>query len=121
MLYLMNSFKLKVYKVKVFVWCLIWGRTLTIDRLRRLGKMMPNRCSLCCKEEESITHLLLTCSFTKTVWEAFLNEVVTDGRTRYANGEVQECLKKWSTLNSSRWGEAVWKHTPYAILWAVWK
>ncbi|KAF5191555.1 hypothetical protein FRX31_018856 [Thalictrum thalictroides] len=26
--------------IQVFMWCLVWGRTLTTDRLRRLGLQM---------------------------------------------------------------------------------
>ncbi|KAF5185846.1 hypothetical protein FRX31_024566 [Thalictrum thalictroides] len=109
------------YKVKVFMWCLIWGRLLTTDRLRRLGMIIPNRCTLCKIEEETVEHLFQTCSFTKLVWEAFLNGVGMDGSRYQVTGEIQQWLQGWPKLNSSRWGTVVWQLTPYAVLWTVWK
>ncbi|KAF5203824.1 Reverse transcriptase zinc-binding domain [Thalictrum thalictroides] len=109
------------YKIKVFIWCLIWGRLLTVDRLRRLGTPIPNRCSLCQREEETIDHLFQTCSFTKTVWEALLDGVDDTWGSNQVHGETKIWLQGWPKLNSNRWGTTVWKLTPYAVLWAVWK
>ncbi|RVX10825.1 hypothetical protein CK203_018356 [Vitis vinifera] len=41
-------------KASFFGWEAAWSRLLTIDRLRRSGWSIPNRCYLCKNEEETI-------------------------------------------------------------------
>ncbi|KAF5183441.1 hypothetical protein FRX31_026972 [Thalictrum thalictroides] len=76
---------------------------------------------LCQREEETIDHLFQTCSFTKTVWEALLDGVDVTWSSNHVHGETKIWLQGWPKLNSNRWGVTVWKLTPYAVLWAVWK
>lgn len=39
----------------------VWVWVLTINNLRRQGKIMVNQCFLCKGEEETVNHLLLHC------------------------------------------------------------
>ncbi|KAF5175554.1 Reverse transcriptase zinc-binding domain [Thalictrum thalictroides] len=59
--------------VKFFMWSAHWGRVLTVDMLQRRGVQTPNRYCLCKMEEETLNHLLLTCSVTRQdVWCSML-------------------------------------------------
>ena len=43
-----------------------------LDRLKRIGIPIANRCFLCEEEEETIDHLLIHCSRAKLLWDLFL-------------------------------------------------
>ena len=58
-------------KIIIFGW-LIWkGKTLTWENLTKRGFMGPNICVLCCKEQETSTHLFITCPVTISLWRLF--------------------------------------------------
>ena len=59
-------------KISFFAWEASWGRVLTLDRLRKRGWALENRCFLCQKSGESIDHLLLHCERTREVWTLLL-------------------------------------------------
>ena len=48
---------------------------LTLDYLKRRGRVLTNRCFLCEEEEESIDHLLVHCSKAKVLWDHLLGLV----------------------------------------------
>ena len=49
-------------KVGFFAWEASWGKILTLDQLKRKGRILANRCFLCEEEEEKmVEHLLLQC------------------------------------------------------------
>jgi hypothetical protein len=45
---------------------------LTGENLRRRGWEGPHRCPLCLQEEETTDHLLLSCVYSKEVWQLAL-------------------------------------------------
>ncbi|CAL1389140.1 unnamed protein product [Linum trigynum] len=45
------------------MWIVLHNRILTIDNLMKRGWTMVNRCNLCCRENESVFHLLVDCDF----------------------------------------------------------
>ena len=56
-------------KVGFFAQEALWGKTLTLDQLKRRGRSLANRYFLCCAEEESINHILIHCTTTRVFWE----------------------------------------------------
>lgn len=52
-------------KVNIFYWLAIQNRILMVENLRKCGMKLPNRCSLCRKEEENVNHLLLYFPFSQ--------------------------------------------------------
>lgn len=48
-------------RVLVYGWLALQKIILTMDNLRRRGKILVNGCGMCLCEEESLYHLLLNC------------------------------------------------------------
>ena len=55
-------------KCKFFVWLAIRNKCWTADRLQRKGLPHPVVCPLCDQEQETILHLLCSCSFARQFW-----------------------------------------------------
>ena len=55
-----NLWKIKAPpRVVIFGWLAIWKRILTLDNLRRRGRILVNGCPMCLCEEESVDHLMV--------------------------------------------------------------
>ena len=54
-------------KVSFFVYEASWGKVLTLDQLKKRGRILANRCFLCCEEEESIDHILIHCTRARVI------------------------------------------------------
>jgi len=52
-------------KCKFFIWLVLHGRCWTAERRKRHNLQDDDTCILCSQESESITHLLLNCSFAR--------------------------------------------------------
>ena len=59
-------------KIDTFAWTLAHSRILTSENLQKRGMAGPFRCPLCMEESETISHLFLQCTYTKSVWEEVL-------------------------------------------------
>jgi len=55
-------------RVKFFTWLALKRRLWTADRRRRHGLDAHDKCWLCDQEPETTDHLLINCSFAKTIW-----------------------------------------------------
>jgi hypothetical protein len=58
-------------KVKCFLWCLMWGKTLTKMNLIKRGWAGDKQCMFCAFDE-SIDHLFFGCPLARFVWSIFL-------------------------------------------------
>ena len=48
-------------RVAFFVWSASWGRILTANNLMRRGYQLAGWCCMCCRDGETINHLLIRC------------------------------------------------------------
>ena len=55
-------------KIKIFIWLASRRRIWTADRRLRHGLDARPKCWLCDQESETADHILVTCSFSKSVW-----------------------------------------------------
>lgn len=56
-------------KTKLFMWYVLENRVPTWDTLQKRNFQGPGWCVLCKREQESITHLFLSCSYSVEVWK----------------------------------------------------
>jgi hypothetical protein len=61
--------KMKIpLKIKIFLWCLGKGVTLTKDNLSKRKWKGSNKCSFC-NNDETIQHLFFNCHVARAVWQ----------------------------------------------------
>jgi hypothetical protein len=53
----------------------IRNKCWTADRLQRRGLHYPESCPLCDQEQETIQHILYTCSFSRDFWHLILSSI----------------------------------------------
>lgn len=51
-----------------FAWEAIWGKTWTLDKLKRRDLSLRNKCFMSKSEEKSIHYILLHCDSTRMLW-----------------------------------------------------
>ncbi|KAI3893696.1 hypothetical protein MKX03_032112 [Papaver bracteatum] len=103
--------------IKHFLWLLVHGKTLVRENLRRRGLDIPRFCPLCCKCDETISHLFFTCEQIKPLWDAIAFTYHVQFRSSHAitldwflnvlNLPAAKLLVPWKVL------------FPF-ILWSVW-
>ncbi|CAK8578945.1 unnamed protein product [Lathyrus sativus] len=81
-----NLIKFNQTRLRVVICLLLTchGNLATKDRMKRFGMLQDNLCNSCKIEEESINHLLFSCSKTKDIWSDMLKWV-----------EVNHISQKW--------------------------
>lgn len=105
-------------RVKIFLWLAFQRRHWTGDRRRRHGLDARDTCFLCDQEEESIDHILATCSFTRELWHLILQAI---GRQLPVGHPTTAAW--WRRLRRSENGEQrKGLDTLFALVsWQVWK
>eukprot|EP00253_Pinus_taeda_P002170 PITA_02170 len=94
-----SLFKLKCpKKARIFFWCALKNKIPTWDILQARFQLGPSRCPLCNDASESISHLFVSCHFTKSVWEESF--------------KLLKCTGKWEGENLSNAWEYWWAHYP---------
>ncbi|CAN1217919.1 Putative ribonuclease H protein At1g65750 [Linum perenne] len=104
-------------KIQCFLWCCFHGRILTLDNLRIRGFTLPNWCALCQKQEESIDHLFIHCSFVSGIWGKVSSRLSISGPLP---GGVQDLIKGWKWLNCGTPFESMHKVLLHSLCWFVW-
>ena len=108
--------------MKFFLWLLAY-RSLNIhEKIQKKFQhtmLNPSMCCLCFKDEETLDHLFLHCTFTRKVWY-----------TLFKIFDVEVCLP--SKINSwmlevlkirgySLKGHILWSCATRSLLWCIWK
>lgn len=105
-------------KINIFYWTILQNKILTLDNLKIRGFNFPNRCALCLKEEESMDHLVIHCSFTISIWESFLKNFCMEW---VFPNSIQDLFHSWSYHWSNPSLRSLWKLSLPHILWGIWK
>jgi hypothetical protein len=71
-------------KCKFFLWLAIRNKCWTVDRLQRRGLQYPVCCPLCDQEQETVQHILCTCSFSRDFWHLILSSIGLGNLTPFA-------------------------------------
>ena len=86
---------------------------LTLDYLKRRGRILANRCFLCEEEEELIDHLLVHCSKAKVLWDLLL---VLVGVSWVFPKSIRETLLSWCGTFVGKRHKKAWITTPLHFL-----
>ncbi|KAJ9701497.1 hypothetical protein PVL29_006726 [Vitis rotundifolia] len=105
-------------KVGFFAWEASWGRVLTQDHLKRRGWFLANRCFLCCKEEETINHILIHCPKARVLWNLVFSMF---GVHWVLPHTVRDTLLGWSASFMDKKRGMTWRAAPLCLFWTVWK
>ena len=79
---------------------------------------MANRCFLCCKEVESVDHILSHYNKTRAVWHLLFSLFVVFW---VLPSSVKETLTSWHRSFVGRKGKKVWRAVPLCLFWTIWK
>ena len=94
------------------------GRILTLDMLKRRGRILANRCFLCEEMDESVDHLLLHCSKARLLWDLLLAIV---GVNWVFSLTVREALLSWSGSFVGKKCKIALMAAPLVIFWTIWR
>ena len=82
-------------KTVLFSWLMLAERILTWNMLQKKGFAGPGICPLCHDAEESITHLMIKCSFSVQVWQHIGHFFETELLWHGLN--ITEAFRNWIT------------------------
>ncbi|CAL1356777.1 unnamed protein product [Linum trigynum] len=106
-------------KICIFLWLVYHNRLLTLDNLKKRGYHLPNRCSLCKKQEESANHMFVFCEFSRQVWNRLKHFIKIEDSMDETLG-ITERISRWPTAkpaSPTHWCSIVALH---AFCWTVW-
>ena len=106
-------------KIKLFMWLVHHRKILTWDNMHRRGVMGPSRCQLCEAQEETMEHILNSCTYTSWLWDSF-NSIFQ--HTDWDKGSIINTVNRWR-INFSEHEilNLAWSFTPSFIIWNAWK
>lgn len=103
-------------KVNFFMWTLYRERLATIDRIKKWGSPLANRCVMCGEAEERITHLFIECEVAQRIWRSILGKDLSPSDENIADQLVK--MKPPRTLTVE--GIIYWEWVIHAVLWQIW-
>jgi hypothetical protein len=108
-------------KIDLFLWTLGHDSIQTGENLQKKGWAGPFRCPLCHQAEETSTHLLLLCTFSKEVWTMVAGLQFTLPLPQ----DIPSLLLDWPTLSpfqqqKQSMASRLWQALPRFILWGLW-
>jgi hypothetical protein len=86
------------FKIRIFLWLALSNEVLTREICRKRAWQRPRKCVLCKRDDETLDHLLVRCSFTKGVWKEALQ--LNEGYGSWIGISVAMCLDKWFKDNT---------------------
>ncbi|GMP72459.1 hypothetical protein CsSME_00030493 [Camellia sinensis var. sinensis] len=108
-------------KAQFFAWLAWKGRIKTSTYLQSIRILSPNsdvNCVFCRKERETVSHVLLCCSFSWRVWS---NIIGWWGVSWVQPGSVVGLIQWWAGFRCKNRLKVIWKIIPLAVLWSLWK
>jgi hypothetical protein len=100
------------YKIKLFIWLALERKILTWDSLQKRGWVGPSICSLCYRDEESISHLFINCPFTLKLWKNL--HIAYNLVTNWGGNSLNNCFENWLKV------EKVYNTLPIIVCWYLW-
>lgn len=103
---------------RFFAWLALRNRCWTSDRLARRGLPHQDSCPLCSQGEETISHLLVGCVFSRMVWHEVCQALGMQGWTPTMDSNLNE----WCETKDSGDGRRKDYRAIFALVfWELWK
>lgn len=105
-------------RINVFMWEVDKQALQTKKRLKKVFPEIDLVCALCGQEEETLSHLLLECEFSKRIWVHLAEGF---GVQLPGHSSVNDKLSFWAHYS---WDDEVkdwfWVKAPAVVMWTVW-
>ena len=107
-----------ISKITFFMWLLDHNKLATIDKLKKKGMILPNRCHLCKEQEESINHIFVYCTFATRVQNEIRAHTCYQG---VMLEKARDWIVQWSPMKTNKYKEMAWYVILTHLLWKIWK
>ena len=105
------------------MWIAAHGQILILDNLMLHGHPLANRFCMCCCNEESVDHLLISCSLAHSLWMHMIQLFGIDWVMPGLVVDLLCCWHHWlGKYNSNIWNLVlgclmltIWRRDPYQI------
>ena len=105
------------------MWIAAYGQILILDNLMLRGHPLANRFCMCCCNEESVDHLLISCSLAHSLWMHMIQLFGIDWVMPGLVVDLLCCWHHWlGKYNSNIWNLVlgclmltIWRRDPYQI------
>ncbi|KAK3219658.1 hypothetical protein Dsin_013628 [Dipteronia sinensis] len=107
-------------KVENFVWQLLKERVMVRQVIQRLYRSLVFNleCPLCNKEEESPSHLFLTCRWAWIIWSKCIG---VWGVLSCSPKTIMEWAAGWTYLCPTPSSDRVWNMVFFVVVWMIWE
>ncbi|CAH9069343.1 unnamed protein product [Cuscuta epithymum] len=107
-------------QIKVFLWKLLNSYLPTPDNLQRFHlNLQPSMCPFCRRSCVTTNHLFFDCSYTKRIWQHFMDIF---GINMPSRSSVRQVLVLWWLEAGSKTMADIFKHNlPGIVCWHIWK
>eukprot|EP00253_Pinus_taeda_P005945 PITA_05945 len=106
-------------KISHFLWMVGHKKILTWDNLRRRNFQGPSICHNCFQNEETLQHLLDTCSIANQLWEKV--GLRCQKRCK-GTGDIIDTIRQWPKIPyDCEILNYLWNIIPGTVLWNIWK
>ena len=106
-------------KVSLFLWLFGHQRILTWDNLWKRNFHGPSKCPNCNTQEETLQHLLDSCSLANQLWEKA--SFHCQKRCRVSE-DIIKSIRNWNqNPYKSELLNQLWRIIPGLLLWTIWK
>jgi hypothetical protein len=80
-------------RCKLTLWLALNNKLLTLDNWLRRGWCGPNICPLCKEDQESTTHIFISCPFAEKVTHLIKDKL--NSSVDWNQGSLEECFRNW--------------------------
>ena len=105
-------------KICFFPWEAVWGKILTLDRLKKRAFAFANRSYLCHECKETMDHLLILCKKMRLLWELLFSLFRISWVSR---DTVWDSLISWDNCWVRKKWRKMWQAVPPCLFWSLWK
>lgn len=108
------------HRIEIFLWLALLGKIATKSRLVRMKIIPPteNLCPLCKSEPEDVSHLMIHCAFSQSIWAWWLN---LWGLKWVWPENLELAFSQWFFPSKLSFFKKIWLASFMVIVWSLWK